>query len=115
MHLKQQTFDNHADKRPEFSEYLPEAQRTIKDPDIVQESDTGATLLYRYGIGQPLFSRLYLKVVVFYKEGRGRQTGTVATWFFTDSLTLDTPVAEHRAQWLDGQRFLLSDGEVQHE
>jgi len=112
VHVTQRTFSSHAGKRPEFSEYRSEAETTIRDPDIVQESDTGATLIYRFGIGRPPFARLYLKVVVFYKKRRGRETGTVGTWFFTDSLEHEAPIVEHRAQWLNGQRLLLDSGGV---
>lgn len=114
VRLSQRTYNNHVPRHPEFAEYLHEAQETIRDPDIVQESDTGATYLYRFGIGKPPFSRLYLKVVVFYvvvfyRERGGRQVGTVATYFFTDALAWDTPVIEHRAQVIGGQRYLLGE------
>ncbi len=109
VHLTQQTFESHAHRRSEFAEYLEEAKETVNDPDIVQESDTGATFLYRFAIGRPPFSRLYLKVVIFYRQQGERQVGTVATYFFTDALALDTPIIEHRAQWIAGQRFFLSE------
>lgn len=104
--LTQQTFDNHVHRHPEFPEYVEEAKETVRDPDIVQESDTGATYLYRFGIGRPPFSRLYLKVVVFYRQRGSGQTGTVATYFFTDVLAFDARVIEYRAQWVNGRRFL---------
>lgn len=109
VHLTQRTFESHAHRRPEFAEYKAEAEETINDPDIVQESDTGATFLYRFAIGRPPFSRLYLKVVIFYRQQGDSQIGTVATFYFTDALASDTPIIEHRAQWIAGQRFFLSE------
>ena len=109
VRLTRRTFDSHALKRPEFPEYLPEAQETIRDPDIVQEGDNRAILLYRFGIGRPPFSRLYLMVVVFYRQRMGRESGVVATHFFTDMLAPNSPIIEHRAQVIGGQRFPLAE------
>jgi len=111
--LTQRTFENHLQRHPEFPEYVEEAKQTIHDPDVVQESDTGATLLYRFGIGRPPYSRLYLMVVVYYRRRGEGQVGTVATYFFTDVLKYGESVIEYRAQVVNGRRFLLGDrGEV---
>jgi len=88
-------------------EYLEEAKETIRDPDIVQYSSTGATLLYRFGLGRMPYSQLYLMVVVYYKKREGKQEGVVATYFFTDSLAYNEPIVEHRAQWVNGIRYHL--------
>lgn len=104
VRLTQRTFDNHAKKRSMTNEYLEEAKETIRDPDTVQHSSTGATLLYRFGLGRTPYSQLYLMVVVYYKKRDRNEEGVVATYFFTDSLAYNGPMIEHRAQWLNGIR-----------
>ncbi len=106
VRMTQRTFDIHAERRPMTSEYLEEAKTTIRDPDIVQPSSSGATLLYRFGLGRPPYQRLYLMVAVHYRQRGETEEGTVATYFFTDSLAFQEPLIEYRAQWLNGQRFL---------
>ncbi len=108
VRLTQRTFTIHKEKRSITSEYLEEAQQTIRDPDIVQLSSTGATLLYRFGLGKGIYSRLYLMVAVHYRRRGGEQEGIVATYFFTNDLAFNEPVIEYRAQWMNGQRHLLS-------
>ena len=88
VRLTQRTFNNHVNKRSITSEYLEEAKTTIRDPDVVQPSSSGATLLYRFGLGRPPYSRLYLMVAVHYQTRRGTQEGAVATYFFTDTLVV---------------------------
>lgn len=107
VRLTRRTFENHVRKRSVTSEYLEEAKQTIQDPDVVQLSSTGATFLYRFGLGRTPYSRLYLMVVVYYRRREGNQEGTVATYFFTDTLAFGEPVISHRAQWMNGQRFLF--------
>jgi hypothetical protein len=111
VRMTQRTFDAHVEKRAVTIDYLGEAKETISDPDIVQESDTGATYLYRFGIGRPPYSNLYLMVIIYYRQREGTQTGIVATYHFTDSLAYHEPVIEYRAQWVNGRRIRLQQGE----
>ena len=98
VRLTQRTFENRANKRSMTSGYLEEAKVTIRDPDIVQLSSSGATLLYRFGLGRSPYSRLYLMVAVHYRTRGGTEAGAVATYFFTDKLAYNEPVIEYRAQ-----------------
>jgi hypothetical protein len=105
VRLSQRNLDRHTLYRPYCPEYVEEVKTTIRDPDNVQESDTGVTFLHRLGLGRPPFTRLYLKVIIGYQWREHRQIGLLRTFFFSDQLEWDLPISELRAQWFGGTRY----------
>lgn len=76
------------------------------------EEDNGAILLYRFNIiADRPYASLYLQVVVYYARGGRDTVGTVATYFFTDSLSNSATIMERRAQTIAGTRFMLARNE----
>ena len=107
VRMTRRTFERHVPYHPEIVDYIGEAQEAIADPDIVLEADNGANYLYRFGLGRSPFSRLWLMVVVYYQSSRHEEEGTIATYFFTDSLDQRARQIAYRAQMIGGQRFRL--------
>ena len=112
VHMTRKTYDAHIPRHPEIPKYLAEVQEVIHDPDVVMEGDNGAIYLYRFGIAKtPPYSSLYLMAVLYYSRRKGVQSGTVATFFFTDELSQNATIVEHRAQVISGTRITMTTGE----
>lgn len=105
VRLTKRTFEAHCVYRPETRKYLQQAQEVIRDPDHVLTNDKGATLLYRFGVGESPFSNLYLEVIVYYNSRKTPETGIVATYFFTHEMDPDASLVEHRYVLVAGTRF----------
>jgi hypothetical protein len=100
--LTTRTFRRHIPIHPEITDYLREADEAISDPDGVIELESGASFLYRYGLGRTLFSNTYLGVVVHYKPEGTSERGVVATFHLPKGR-----VARIRYQWIAGARIAV--------
>jgi len=100
VRLSQHTFNVHKDRHPEFVPYIEAVKETIQDPDFVAETDSGATALFRFGLGEKTFEKLYLVVIIYYEGEIGKE----ATHYFTSRLG-DLKIVEIRHQWISGLRY----------
>jgi hypothetical protein len=100
VRLTQHTFNSHKNRHPEFVPYIEAAKETIQDPDFVAETDSGATALFRFGLGEKPFKNLYLVVIIHYEGEIGKE----ATHYFTSRLG-DLSIVEVRHQWVSGLRY----------
>ena len=102
VRLTKATFEKHTKRHLEFVNYIEAAKQTIKDPDFVAEADNGALALFRFGLGDKPFERLYLQVIVYYNKGEGRE----ATHHFVTKLG-DLRLIETRYLCVAGSRIRL--------
>lgn len=63
--------------------------KVVKDPDVEMEADNSHIYLYRTGVVEGRFSKLWLFVVVKYEASGEEQEGIIKTAFFTSKIARD--------------------------
>lgn len=90
-------YEGHLLKHPEMMDQVEAVRRAVEDPDIEIEADNGHLYLYRTGVGQGKYSKLWLFVVVKYEGSSGEQEGIIKTAFFTSKTSRDGRVTWKRS------------------
>ena len=82
-------FERHLTRHPEMTGHIEAIKKVVEDPDIEIEADNNHTYLYRTGVVEGKFSKLWLFVVIKYEGSSTKGEEFIKTAFFTSKIAKD--------------------------